>query len=181
MTDKDTADQSFERSFEHSKPRLTAAEAANVVSLRTRLTELRYLSLEYLLRRASQADTRSAQTAWRSVWAIVVFCEHYNRFPRQGELYPYLHKVLDESKTLESLELPALTSQSAQEAWSAQRSTLEALQHEVSLYHRKISKIERALAFAVEANAAQSAKGISYLSTSSVVSLLQEFLTLVRS
>jgi hypothetical protein len=104
-----TEEQLWEKSFQ-TKPRLSPAEAHRLVVLRQRLTELRYLSLEYLLRRAHFSASKGEKVAWQSVWALVIFVEHHKRFPRQGELYPYLHNVLDESKTLEDLNLPTIDS-----------------------------------------------------------------------
>jgi len=137
-----TEERNWERSFQ-TKPRLSPAEAHALVSLQTRVTELRYLSLEYLLRRATASGTKSEKVAWESVWALVVFVEHQRRFPRQGELYPYLHKVLDESKTLEGLQLPDIDfSKSSPGAPEAQRSVLEQLISENSDYK---SRVQRAL------------------------------------
>jgi hypothetical protein len=89
------------------------------------LTEVRYLSFEYLLRRAALSDTKSEKVAWWSVWAIQAFVERLHRFPRQGELYPYLHDVLDESKTFEGLKLPPLVYTKEDSPGEAQRSLLE--------------------------------------------------------
>jgi len=128
-----TEEQNWEKSFQ-TGPRLTSAEAHRLVVLRQRLTELRYLSLEYLLRRAASSASKGERTAWQSVWALVVFSEHHKRFPRQGELYPYLHKVLDESKTLEDLQLPTIdTSFPAHDSGQeAQKSLSEQLRSDAS-------------------------------------------------
>jgi hypothetical protein len=123
-----TEEQIWEKSFQ-TKPRLSPAEAHRLVALQQRLSELRYLSLEYLLRRANFSPSKGEKVAWQSVWALVVFVEHHRRFPRQGELYPYLHNVLDESKTLEDLKLPTIdTSFSRIESGhEAQKSLMEQL------------------------------------------------------
>jgi len=123
---KNTEESAWERSFQ-TRPRLTPEEVHRVVILRSRLTGLRYLSSEYLLRRAAHSGTKSERTAWQSVWALCVFVEHAKRFPRQGELYPYLHGILDESKVLEDLDLPALDVLPGADAWEAQKSLLETL------------------------------------------------------
>jgi len=56
-----------------------------------------------------------------------VFVEHAKRFPRQGELYPYLHGILDESKILEDLDLPPMDVFPMGDAQEAQKSLLEDL------------------------------------------------------
>jgi len=129
-----TEEQIWEKSFQ-TRPRLSPAEAHRLVVLRQRLTELRYLSLEYLLRRANFSASKGERVAWQSVWALVVFVEHHKRFPRQGELYPYLHKVLDESKTLEDLELPTMDasiSASIDSGRDAQKSVSEQLRSDAT-------------------------------------------------
>jgi len=125
----------------YKSPRLSPEEALRATQLRNRLTEMRILSSEYLLRRASIARSKSGKIGWWSVWAVMVFCEYHHRFPRQGELYPYLHKVLDESRTLEDLELPPLTSLPGEDAQEAQRGTLEQLQHDVLDYKSRMSTL----------------------------------------
>jgi hypothetical protein len=125
------------------RPRLTPEQAQRVVALRQRLTEQRYLSFEYLLRRATSSGTKSEQVAWWSVWAVQVFVEHQHRFPRKGELYPYLHKILDESKTLEGLKLPPLESLPGEGPREAQRTSMESLQHEVSSLRKKLQSANR--------------------------------------
>jgi len=121
-----TEEQNWEKSFQ-TRPRLSKEEAHRVVVLRSRLTGLRYLSSEYQLRRASLSGTKSERTAWQSVWALSAFVEHARRFPRQGELYPYLHGILDESKTLEDLDLPPMDLYPSDAANDAQKSILEDL------------------------------------------------------
>jgi len=133
-------DKEWDKSFD--KPRLSPEEALRVVQLRNNLTEIRYLSSEYLLRRANLSNTKSEKVAWRSVWAIVVFVEHYHRFPRQGELYPYLHKVLDESKTLEDLKLPPIAFQQVMELGNCQKTVLEDLRAQVSSFQRKLESVQ---------------------------------------
>jgi len=123
---KNTEEKTWERSFQ-TGPRLSPEEVHRVVVLRSRLTGLRYLSSEYLLRRATHSGTKSEKVAWESVWALSVFVEHAKRFPRQGELYPYLQKVLDESKTLEDLDLPPMDVLPMGDASEAQKSLLEDL------------------------------------------------------
>jgi len=121
-----TEERTWESSFQ-SRPRLSPEEAHRVVVLRQRLNGLRYLSSEYLLRRAKLSPTKGQRNAWESVWALLVFVEHQKRFPRQGELYPYLHKVLDESNTLEDLQLPELDSFELEETQESYKMTLESL------------------------------------------------------
>jgi len=121
-----TEEKAWERSFQ-TGPRLTPEEAHRVVVLRQRLSGLRYLSSEYLLRRATLSRTKQERIAWESVWALVVFVEHHKRFPRQGELYPYLHKTLDESKVLEDLKLPEIDSLDLRVTEEAHKGTLESL------------------------------------------------------
>jgi len=123
---KNTEESAWERSFQ-TRPRLTPEEVHRIVILRSRLTGLRYLSSEYLLRRAAHSGTKSERTAWQSVWALCVFVEHAKRFPRQGELYPYLHGILDESKILEDLDLPPMDVLPMGDAQEAQKSLLEDL------------------------------------------------------
>jgi hypothetical protein len=99
--------------------------------------------MEYLLRRAAYSGTKSEQVAWWSVWAVVVFVEHEHRFPRKGELYPYLHNVLDESKTLEGLKLPKLEFLPGTGPGEAQRTSTESLQHEVSVLRQKLQSVHK--------------------------------------
>jgi len=140
-----TEEKTWEKSFQ-TRPRLSPQEAHRVVVLRQRLTELRYLSSEYLLRRATLSNTKSEKTAWESVWALVVFVEHHRRFPRQGELYPYLHEVLDESRPLESLKLPEIDIESVQVSLEAQKSLLETLQHDKAVLADRLHRVDEALA-----------------------------------
>lgn len=139
-----TEEQIWEHSFQ-SGPRLTPEEAHRVVVLRQRLTDLRYLSSEYLLRRAVLSPTKGGKIAWQSVWALMVFVEHQKRFPRQGELYPYLHKILDESKVLEDLELPELDVLPNSDAQEAQKSLLEKLRGDVSTLASRNKNLSNAL------------------------------------
>jgi len=139
-----TEEKAWERSFQ-TKPRLSPEEAHRVVVLRQRLTALRYLSSEYLLRRAVLSGTKSGRTAWESVWALLVFVEHQKRFPRQGELYPYLHKVLDESNTLEDLKLPEIDSLDLGDSLEAQKGTLESLVNENLDLRSRLSKTKKHL------------------------------------
>jgi len=139
-----TEEQKWERSFQ-TGPRLTPEEAHRVVVLRQRLTDLRYLSSEYLLRRATLSPTKGGKIAWQSVWALMVFVEHQKRFPRQGELYPYLHKILDESKVLEDLDLPELDVLPNSEAQEAQKSLLEKLRGDVTVLSNRNKNLSNAL------------------------------------
>jgi len=135
---KNTEEKTWERSFQ-TGPRLSPEEIHRVVVLRSRLTGLRYLSSEYLLRRANHSGTKSEKLAWESVWALSVFVEHAKRFPRQGELYPYLHGILDESKTLEDLDLPPMDVLPMGDASEAQKSLLEDLVATNLLLSKKVS------------------------------------------
>jgi len=112
--------------------------ALRTLQLRERLTEMRYLHLEYPLRRAF-CSVSSEKKAWWSVWAISVFVERQHRFPRKGELYPYLHMILDESKTMEELKLPPLESLPGEGPKEAQRTSMERLQHENCLLRKALS------------------------------------------
>jgi len=153
---KNTEESAWERSFQ-TRPRLTPEEAHRVVVLRSRLTGLRYLSSEYLLRRAMHSGTKSERTAWQSVWALSVFVEHAKRFPRQGELYPYLHGILDESKILEDLDLPPMDVLPIGDASEAQKSLLEdlvgrnlLLAEEVSVLSNNLQRSAKNVAVAAE-------------------------------
>jgi len=122
-----TEEKAWAQSFQ-TGPRLSPQEAHRSAVLRQRLTGLRYLSSEYLLRRATHSGTKSERVAWESVWALLVFVEHQRRFPRQGELYPYLQAVLDESKLLEDLDLPEIDiSPISGQPQDAQKDVLESL------------------------------------------------------
>jgi len=158
-----TEEKVWAQSFQ-TKPRLSPAEAHQLVVLRQRVTELRYLSLEYLLRRAAHSDTKSERVAWESVWALTVFVEHGHRFPRQGELYPYLHKVLDESRTLEDLNLPPVDiSLPPYGPQDAQKSVLETLTHDCTVFYDHIERAHAMLKnlLAKELVAAQASTPIS--------------------
>jgi hypothetical protein len=147
---KNTEESAWERSFQ-TGPRLTPEEVHRVVVLRSRLTGLRYLSSEYLLRRAMHSGTKSERTAWQSVWALCVFVEHAKRFPRQGELYPYLHGILDESKILEDLNLPPMDVLPMGDASEAQKSLLEDLVATNLLLSKKVSVLAATLGHAISA------------------------------
>jgi hypothetical protein len=147
---KNTEESAWERSFQIG-PRLTPEEVHRVVVLRSRLTGLRYLSSEYLLRRAAHSGTKSERTAWQSVWALSVFVEHAKRFPRQGELYPYLHGILDESKILEDLNLPPMDVLPMGDASEAQKSLLEDLVATNLLLSKKVSLLAATLDNALNA------------------------------
>jgi hypothetical protein len=158
-----TEEQLWEKSFQTS-PRLSPAEAHRLVVLRQRLTELRYLSLEYLLRRANFSASKGERVAWQSVWALVVFVEHHKRFPRQGELYPYLHNVLDESKTLEELKLPTIDSSFAglDSGLEAQKSLSEQLRSDVTSLRASHERVLREVSAFEQELSKQSQDDLTY-------------------
>jgi hypothetical protein len=130
----------WESSFQR-RTHLSPEEARSLVLLQARVSELRYLSSEYLLRRASFSDTKSEKVGWWSIWALTRFVESHHRFPRQGELYPYLHKVMDESKTLEELQLPPLDLNQVKELQTCQMTHLQAQQASLNALSTRLSTL----------------------------------------
>lgn len=123
-------DLEFEKSFRKSRS-LTPAEAQQQLRMKLLLSSKRQTALEYLLRMASLSTTKAGKIGWRSLVALFVFVEHKGRFPRQKELYDYLHRVLDESSILEHLDLPPISFETVKMSQEASRQMV--LEEQVAL------------------------------------------------
>jgi hypothetical protein len=108
--------------------------------MKLRLSVRRYSALEYLLRMAGLSSTKAQKVGWRSLAALFVFVEHEQRFPRQGELYSYLHSVLDESKSLEQLDLPPISIETVTQSLEASRLEISKDQQELASLRERVSQ-----------------------------------------